>query len=82
MKNPSANLIITHRSFLWAILDLALRPARGTVPICEACPLHGIDFNVGVTGFDRDELARFLAERDGERGLTDEDAVPELVQRR
>ena len=38
------------------------------------------DFDLGVIGFDEEELARLLAAQDASRGLTDEDAVPELPE--
>jgi len=37
-----------------------------------------LDFNLGPTGFDDEELARLLATQDAAEGFTDEDAIPEL----
>lgn len=34
-------------------------------------------YNLSLTGFDEDELAKFLGSDEGTEGLTDEDAVPE-----
>jgi ParB-like chromosome segregation protein Spo0J len=41
----------------------------------ELAALQAEDFNVGLIGFEDDELARLLANEDS--GLTDEDAVPD-----
>ena len=38
------------------------------------------DFDLSLTGFDDEELARLLAAQDAAEGLTDEDAVPELPE--
>jgi DNA modification methylase len=46
----------------------------------ELAALQEEDFNVGLIGFDDDELARLLAAQDASAGLTDEDAVPDLPQ--
>jgi len=45
----------------------------------ELVALQGEDFNIGLIGFEDEELARLLAAQDAD-GLTDEDAVPELPQ--
>src|SRR5580698_4048586 len=37
-------------------------------------------FNLSLTGFEDEDLARLLAEQEGKEGLTDEDAVPELSE--
>src|ERR1700724_21233 len=37
-------------------------------------------FNLGLTGFDDEDLARLLAEQEAQEGLTDEDDVPELSE--
>ncbi len=39
--------------------------------------LQGLDFDLGLTGFDDDELAAFLAEKT--EGLTDEDDAPAVM---
>jgi ParB-like nuclease domain len=44
----------------------------------ELAALQAEDFNVGLIGFEDDELARLLAAQDAFEGLTDEDAVPDL----
>ncbi len=44
----------------------------------ELAALQQEEFNVGLLGFEDDELARLLAAQDGTQGLTDEDAAPEL----
>src|SRR4051812_18329319 len=41
----------------------------------ELAALQEEDFNVGLLGFEDDELARLLAAEDAVPGLTDEDAV-------
>ena len=46
----------------------------------ELAALQDEDFNVGLIGFEDQELARLLAAQDAAEGLTDEDAVPELPQ--
>src|SRR5712664_4666917 len=46
----------------------------------ELAVLQGEDFNVGLIGFEDQELARLLAAQDAAEGLTDEDAVPELPE--
>ena len=46
----------------------------------ELAALQEEDFNVGLIGFEDDELARLLAAQDATAGLTDEDAVPDLPQ--
>jgi ParB-like chromosome segregation protein Spo0J len=48
----------------------------------ELAALQAEDFNLDLIGFEDDELARLLAEQDATKGLTDEDAAPELPQRR
>jgi len=45
----------------------------------EFAALREADFNLGLTGFEDEELARLLAGQDASEGLTDEDAVPELT---
>jgi ParB-like chromosome segregation protein Spo0J len=44
----------------------------------ELAALQQEDFNLGLIGFDDEELARLLAGQDAGAGHTDEDAVPEL----
>jgi len=46
----------------------------------ELAALQAEDFNVGLIGFEHDELARLLAAQDAAEGLIDEDAVPDLPQ--
>jgi DNA modification methylase len=46
----------------------------------ELAALQNEDFNLDVIGFDDLELARLLADQEAAPGLTDEDAVPDLVQ--
>jgi DNA modification methylase len=46
----------------------------------ELGALRDEDFDLGVIGFDDEELARLLAIQDAAEGLTDEDAVPELPE--
>src|SRR6202521_5243112 len=44
----------------------------------ELAALQDDDFNIGLIGFDDEELARLLAAQEATEGLTDEDDVPEL----
>ncbi len=46
----------------------------------ELAALDDENFNVHVTGFEDEDLARLLAQQEAADGLTDEDAVPELAQ--
>src|SRR6267154_301911 len=46
----------------------------------ELAALQDEDFNVGLIGFEDEELARLLAAQDAAEGLTDEDTVPELPE--
>ena len=46
----------------------------------ELAALQAEDFDVGVIGFEDEELARLLAAQDATEGLTDEDAVPALPE--
>jgi ParB-like chromosome segregation protein Spo0J len=45
----------------------------------ELAALQKEEFNLGVIGFEDEELARLLAAQEAE-GLTDEDAVPEVTE--
>ena len=47
----------------------------------ELAALKDEDFNLGLIGFEDEELARLLAEQDAADGLKDEDAVPELPEK-
>jgi hypothetical protein len=38
------------------------------------------DFDLALTGFDDEQLARLLAAQDATPGLTDEDAVPDVSE--
>ena len=65
--------LMVNRSVTWAdwdeeLLSLELQELRET------------DFDLSLTGFEDEELARLLAGQDAAAGLTDEDAVPELPQ--
>jgi DNA modification methylase len=44
----------------------------------EMAALQAEGFDLGLVGFDDDELARLLSAQDATAGLTDEDAVPDL----
>jgi DNA modification methylase len=46
----------------------------------ELAALQEEDFNLGLIGFEDEELARLLAAQDAAEGLTDEDAIPELQE--
>jgi DNA modification methylase len=63
--------LMVNRSVTWADWDEELL----------ALELQGIqvaDFDLSLTGFDDDELARLLAAQDATEGLTDEHSAPEL----
>ena len=65
--------LMVNRSVTWADWDeesLAL----------ELQDLRESDFDLSLTGFEDEELARLLAAQDAVEGLTDEDAVPEPPQ--
>jgi ParB-like chromosome segregation protein Spo0J len=65
--------LMVNRSVMWAEWDedkLAL----------ELREIQEADFDLSLTGFEDDELARLLAAQDAAEGLTDEDAVPELPE--
>src|SRR5271154_5123559 len=46
----------------------------------ELVALQEEDFDVSLIGFEDEELARLLAAQDATEGLTDEDAVPALME--
>jgi ParB-like chromosome segregation protein Spo0J len=46
----------------------------------ELAALREVDFNLDLTGFAEEELARLLAEQQALVGLTDEDAAPALPE--
>jgi DNA modification methylase len=46
----------------------------------ELAALQQEDFNLGLIGFEDEEVARLLAGQDAGEGQTDEDAVPELPE--
>jgi DNA modification methylase len=47
----------------------------------ELFDLKGLDFDLGLTGFNPGEIDGYLAALDVTAGLTDEDAVPEIPER-
>src|SRR5580698_4771926 len=47
----------------------------------ELAALLEEDFDVSLLGFEDEDLARLLAAQDATEGLTDEDAVPELLEK-
>jgi len=66
--------LLVNRSVTWADWDeekLAL----------ELQDIRETDFDLSLTGFEDEELARLLAAQDASEGLTDEDAVPKLSER-
>src|SRR4051812_20523306 len=65
--------LMVNRSVAWADWDEELLSI-------ELQELQGLDFELGLTGFDDEELARLLAAEEATEGLTDEDAVPDLPQ--
>jgi ParB-like chromosome segregation protein Spo0J len=46
----------------------------------ELLALKDLDFDLSLTGFGDEELARLLAAQDAIEGLTDEDSIPELPE--
>jgi len=46
----------------------------------ELLDLKNLDFDLGLTGFEDEELARLLAAQDSDQERTDEDAVPDLSE--
>jgi DNA modification methylase len=63
--------LMVNRSVSWADWDEDLLAI-------ELQELSASDFDLSLTGFDDDELARLLASEEATAGLTDEDAAPEL----
>ena len=64
--------LMVNRSVTWADWDEELLAL-------ELQELRETDFDLSLTGFEDEELARLLAAQDAAAGLTDEDAVPELA---
>ena len=65
--------LMVNRSVTWAEWDEEL--------LCqELLALQNLKFDLGLTGFEDDELARLLAAQDAAEGLTDEDSIPELPE--
>ena len=62
--------LMVNRSVGWAEWDEELLGL-------ELLELKGLDFDLDLTGFNSDELDRYLAGLDATPGLTDEDAAPE-----
>ena len=69
------------RAYILADNQLALNAgwAESLLSI-ELAALHEGAFDLGVIGFEDEELARLLAAQDAAEGLTDEDAVPEVAE--
>ena len=65
--------LMVNRSVTWAEWDDDLLGL-------ELLDLKSLEFDLGLTGFDDEELARLLAAQDAVEELPDEDAVPELPQ--
>jgi DNA modification methylase len=65
--------LMANRSVTWAEWDDDLLSL-------ELLDLKDLDFDLGLTGFEDEELARLLAAQDAADGLTDEDSVPELTE--
>ena len=61
--------LLVNRSVTWAEFDDDLLGL-------ELLDLKNLDFDLGLTGFDDEELARLLAAQDATDGLCDEDAAP------
>jgi DNA modification methylase len=65
--------LMVNRSVGWAEWDETLLGL-------EILDLQGLDFDLGLTGFDEQELVRLLAAQDATEGLCDEDAAPTAPQ--
>ncbi|HYW46816.1 MAG TPA: DNA modification methylase [Bryobacteraceae bacterium] len=65
--------LLVNRSVAWADWDEELLAL-------EIQELRDADYDLSLTGFEDEELARLIAEQDATEGLTDEDAVPDLPQ--
>jgi ParB-like chromosome segregation protein Spo0J len=61
--------LMVNRSVAWADWDEELLSL-------ELIDLKGLDFDLGLTGFDDEELERLLEAQDVAAGLCDEDAAP------
>src|SRR5881628_1874110 len=65
--------LMVNRSVTWADWDEDLLAL-------ELQEIKESDFDLSLTGFEDEELARLLDTQDSREGLTDEDAVPALPQ--
>ena len=65
--------LMVNRSVTWAEWDADLLGL-------ELLELKELDFDLGLTGFDSNDLDAYLAGIDASPGLTDEDAVPEVPE--
>jgi len=65
--------LMVNRSVTWAEWDADLLGL-------ELLELKELDYDLGLTGFDSNELDAYLAGIDASPGLTDEDAVPEVPE--
>jgi DNA modification methylase len=65
--------LMVNRSVTWADWDADLLAI-------ELQELNASDFDLSLTGFDDDELARYLASEEAIAGLTDEDTAPALPE--
>src|SRR5438552_15796428 len=65
--------LMVNRSVTWADWDEDLLAL-------ELQEIQEADFDLSLTGFEDEELARLLAAQDATDGLTDEDTVPDLPQ--
>ena len=65
--------LMVNRSVTWAEWDADLLGL-------ELVELKELDFDLGLTGFDSNELAAYLAGIDASPGLTDEDAAPDVPE--
>jgi len=65
--------LMVNRSVTWAEWDEDLLAL-------ELQEIQESDFDLSLTGFEDEELARLLAAQDAAEGLTDEDSIPDLPQ--
>ena len=65
--------LMVNRSVTWADWDEELLRE-------ELLALKDLEFDLDLTGFEDEELARLLAAQDAIEGLTDENSIPELTE--
>lgn len=72
---------VQKRGYIFADNQLALTAGWDEELLrMELAALQEEDFNLNLTGFEDEELARLRADQDAAEGLTDEDAVPGVLE--